>query len=259
MQDKLKVALIQSDLAWENATENRSRFSKKFDDLPKTDLIVLPEMFNSGFTMDPQNVDESMSGKTVAWLRDEAGRLGAAICGSLVINEDGNYSNRMIFMRPDGIYNIYDKRHTFTLAGEHEVYKRGTNRVSVDYLGWKINLQICYDLRFPVWARNTDDYDLIIYVANWPKARIDAWDTLLKARAIENMAYCIGVNRVGMDANGFEYPGHSALYDPLGKLCSSLEHNKEDQAVYELDKSQIESPREKLKFLSDRDSFSLEV
>ena len=259
MQDKLKVALIQSDLAWENAVENRSRFSEKFNTLGETDLIVLPEMFNSGFTMDPQNVDEHMSGKTVSWMREEAGRLNSAISGSLVINEDGNYSNRMIFMRPDGTYNIYDKRHTFTLAGEHEVYKRGTNRVSVDYLGWKINLQICYDLRFPVWARNTDDYDLIIYVANWPKARIDAWDTLLKSRAIENMAYCIGVNRVGMDPNGFEYPGHSALYDPLGKLCSSLEHNQEDTGVYELDKSQIEIPREKLKFLTDRDRFSLEV
>lgn len=260
MQDKLKVALIQSDLVWENPAANRRNFTSKFDDLDqKVDLIVLPEMFNSGFTMDPQHVDEPMDGETMSWLKAEAGRLDCAICGSLVVNDNGKYANRMIFMRRGGSFDIYDKRHSFTLAGEHEVYRAGKERVVLNYKDWRINLQICYDLRFPVWARNTDDYDLVVYVANWPATRIDAWDTLLKARAIENMAYCIGVNRVGTDANGFEYPGHSAIYDPLGKLCASLEPHEEGIVFHELSKEAIQAPRNKLKFLEDRDRFTLEV
>lgn len=260
MQDSLKITLIQSNLIWENPLQNRLNLSKQIASISEeTNLIIFPEMFNSGFTMDPDRVAEPMKGETVNWMKEIAHSKQAAVYGSLVIEENQNYFNRGIFVSPNGDLEHYDKRHTFTLAGEHKVYGRGNEKVIVDHLGWKICLQICYDLRFPVWARNVEDYDLLIYVANWPKARIEAWDTLLKARAIENMCYCVGVNRVGLDGNNFEYTGHSALYDGLGKRLSNIPESKEYTSTHQLDKSHLRMIREKLKFLADRDSFNLEV
>ncbi|MDC8002636.1 amidohydrolase [Aureisphaera galaxeae] len=259
MSDTLNVTIIQSHLHWENAEANRAMFSEKLVSIPEgTDLVILPEMFTTGFTMNATPLAETMEGNTIAWMKQEAIRSKAAIMGSIIIEEEGNYYNRLIFMDEKGEWQSYDKRHTFTLAGEHKTYTRGEAHLLLEYKGWKINPLICYDLRFPVWARNTQNYDLLIYVANWPKRRIVAWDALLKARAIENMAYCIGVNRVGLDGNGHEYVGHSAVYDVLGEQVSTEDFEKEFVEHLVLSKEHIEKNRRHLQFLNDRDAFSLE-
>ena len=258
MQNELKIAIIQSDLVWENAVKNRGHFSEKIKSISEpVDLIILPEMFTTGFTMNAETVAETMNGETIAWIKDIAIRSNAAIAGSMIIKESGLFYNRLVFIEPNGQIVTYDKRHTFTLAGEHKVYEAGKKKTIVNYKGWKLCPLICYDLRFPVWARNTENYDLLIYVANWPKPRINAWDALLKARAIENMSYCIGVNRIGQDANGHLYPGHSAVYDVLGNRLDNIEPNKEAVAIITLLKSHISNYRQKLNFLEDRDIFNL--
>jgi len=254
----LEVAIIQSNLVWENPIQNRLDFSRKIREInKKVDLIVLPEMFTTGFTMNPNMIAETMDGNTIEWMQQMASETQAAIMGTIVISEDGEFYNRLLFIEPNGELKFYDKRHTFTLAGEHLVYSAGRKHTLVEYRGWKILPLICYDLRFPVWARNTMDYDLLIYVANWPKPRIAAWDALLKARAIENMSYCIGVNRVGMDANNLEYPGHSAVYDLFGNVAGSCNDEKEETIVVTLSKDHLKNYRQKLQFLNDRDKFSL--
>lgn len=258
MQDTLKIALIQSSLFWEQPEKNRVYFSEKIDSISEVvDLILLPEMFTSGFTMNPENVYETMEGSTITWLQKLSKEKQTAIGGSLVIKENNNFYNRFVFVKPDGTINTYDKRHTFTLAGEDKVYKAGIKKIIVDYKGWRICPLICYDLRFPVWARNTENYDVLLYVANWPKPRVDAWDTLLKARAIENMSYSIGVNRVGNDANNLEYSGHSGAYDTLGKLLTNFEDSKEGIEIVTLEKNHVSEIRNKLKFLDDRDLFTV--
>lgn len=258
MQDTLKIAIIQSNLIWEDPDQNRFNFANKIKEIEEqVDIILLPEMFTSGFTMNPERVAETMKGESIEWMLDMAGRTNSAVGGSVVISEGGNYFNRFILAKPDGTFEFYDKRHTFTLAGEDKVYRSGSEKLIIDFGGWKICPLVCYDLRFPVWARNVEDYDVLIYVANWPKPRISAWDALLKARSIENMCYCIGVNRVGLDATNFEYPGHSAVYDGLGEKISNIEDDKEQTHVVTLSKSHIQSIRRKLKFLEDRDSFNL--
>lgn len=257
MQQQLKIALIQSDLIWEYPLQNRQNFTKKINQITESiDVIVLPEMFSSGFTMNPDHVDETMQGETITWMKKMASKTNAAICGSLVIYEDNHYYNRFVFATPDGHLECYDKRHTFTLAGEHKVYKSGNDRLIINYKGWKIHPLVCYDLRFPVWARNTDNYDILLYVANWPKPRINAWDALLKARAIENMSYCIGVNRVGFDNNNHEYSGHSAVYNSLGACITDIKPNTEQTEIVTLEKNHLETIRQKLKFLDDRDEFT---
>ena len=258
MQNELRTALVQTDLIWENPEQNKQQLAAKIKGLTgKADLVILPEMFTSGFTMSPEAVAETMEGETVAWMKQMAAKTSAAICGSVVITDNGHYFNRFVFAMPDGSLETYDKRHTFTLAGEHEVYKAGSEKRIIHYKGWAICPLICYDLRFPVWARNTEDYDLLIYVANWPKPRIAAWDALLKARAIENMSYCIGVNRVGFDGNDYEYPGHSAVYDGLGSNMSNLKPGQEAIETITLDKMHLEAIRRRLKFLDDRDAFTV--
>lgn len=207
--------------------------------------------------MNPSEVAETMKGDTVLWMKELASKKQSAITGSLVIKEDGNYYNRLLFVHPNGTTETYDKRHTFTLAGEDKVYSAGTEKLIVDYKGWKICPLICYDLRFPVWARNVENYHVLIYVANWPKVRISAWDALLIARAIENMSYCIGVNRVGLDGNNHEYSGHSAAYDVLGQRLDTIPYNQEAIEIITLKKEELETYRSKLNFLEDRDSFSL--
>ncbi|NOY47645.1 MAG: amidohydrolase [Chlorobi bacterium] len=258
MQDLLKIAILQSNLIWENPEQNRNNFAEKIKKIRQPiDIILLPEMFTSGFTMSPSNVAETMEGETIKWMLETALKSNVAIGGSLVIEEESVFFNRFVFAKPDGTTEIYDKRHTFTLAGENEVYASGKDKVIIDYKGWKICPLICYDLRFPVWARNTETYDVLLYVANWPKPRITAWDALLKARAIENMSYCIGVNRVGLDANNHEYSGHSAAYDVLGEQLFAIEDGKEHTEIVTLSKAHLISIREKLKFLNDSDGFTL--
>ncbi|GAL67719.1 amidohydrolase [Jejuia pallidilutea] len=258
MQEALKIALIQSDLVWENPEQNQQNFTKKINAVAeKVDIIVLPEMFTSGFTMNAKAVAETMEGTTVSWMLDLAKTKQAAIAGSMVVIENDNYYNRFLFAEPSGKLFYYDKRHTFTLAGEHKVYKAGNKKIIIDYRGWKICPLICYDLRFPVWARNTEDYDVLLYVANWPKPRINAWDTLLKARAIENMSYCIGVNRIGVDGVNAEYNGSSACYDVLGKKITNMPLNQDAVEIVALSKNHIRKYRNALKFLDDRDAFNL--
>lgn len=256
MSEKLNIALVQTQLYWENPEANRTMLSQKIGAMQDNlDLIVLPEMFTTGFTMSPQNIDPTEGAKTISWMQEWAKKTGIAVVGSLVFHENNQNYNRLIFAQPDGRVDQYNKKHTFTLAGEDKVYTAGTERLMVDFKGFRICPLICYDLRFPVWARNTEAYDLLIYVANWPKPRIGAWDALLKARAIENMSYCVGVNRIGVDELGYEYSGHSAVYDVLGNTLAFSE--KEEILYVELEREHITTYRNKLKFLDDRDEFSL--
>ncbi|GHC45768.1 amidohydrolase [Ulvibacter litoralis] len=256
--ETLAVTIIQSHLHWENAVANRAHFSERIAAISeKTDLIVLPEMFTTGFSMNAKELSEATDGATLQWMISEAKKQQTAITGSVIIAENNTYYNRLFFVFPDGTYTTYDKRHTFTLAKEHETYTAGEERLLVEYKGWKICPLICYDLRFPVWARNTEAYDVLLYVANWPKKRITAWDALLKARAIENMTYCVGVNRIGLDGMGHEYVGHSAVYDVLGEQISTKDFETEFSETIVLQKSHITKNREHLQFLKDRDSFSL--
>ncbi|ULC60037.1 amidohydrolase [Flaviramulus sp. BrNp1-15] len=256
--EHLKIAMIQSNLVWENPEQNRINFTKKIESISEeVDIIVLPEMFTSGFTMNASKVAETMEGETITWMQHLSSKKNAAIVGSIVIKDNNNFYNRLLFITPKGDITFYDKRHTFTLAGEDKVYSAGTKKRIIDYKGWKICPLICYDLRFPVWARNTEDYDVLMYVANWPKPRISAWDTLLKARAIENMCYCVGVNRVGVDGVNSEYSGHSAVYNVLGNEIICFKPNNEDIQIVTLEKRHIEAYRNKLKFLNDRDAFTI--
>ncbi len=259
MGKDLTITIIQSHLHWENAVANRELFAEKLNSVSReTDLVVLPEMFTTGFTMNAAPLAETMQGESIVWMKEQAQKHNIALMGSIIVEEEGRYYNRLIFVEDNGILQYYDKRHTFTLAGEHKTYTRGEGHLILDYKGWKICPLICYDLRFPVWARNTQDYDLLIYVANWPKRRIVAWDSLLKARAIENMSYCIGVNRVGLDGNGHEYVGHSAVYDVLGEQLTTTDFEKEFIETITLSRDHIQKNRKHLQFLTDRDSFSLE-
>tara|TARA_R110002050_G_scaffold94765_2_gene197193 strand:+ start:45925 stop:46704 length:780 start_codon:yes stop_codon:yes gene_type:complete len=258
MQNQLKIALIQSDLVWENPKQNRENFSNKINTISEdVDVIVLPEMFTSAFTMHASKVAETMTGDTVLWMQKLASKTSAAIVGSLIILEENKHYNRLLFVEPSGKITYYNKRHTFTLAGEDKVFSAGTEKVIIEYKGWKVCPLVCYDLRFPVWARNVENYDVLLYVANWPKPRISAWDALLKARAIENMSYVIGVNRVGVDGVNMEYSGHSAVYDVLGNIKTDFEPSKEQIEIVALEKRHVEAYRNKLKFLNDKDTFNL--
>ena len=260
MMENLNIAILQANLHWENSSENLVMFDELLQQISeKTDLIILPEMFSTGFSMNAENLAETMNGKSVEWMKKKAGELDSAITGSLIITENGNYYNRLFFVYPDGSYKTYDKRHTFTLAKEDETYTAGKERLVVELKGWKICPLICYDLRFPVYARNTEDYDVLIYVANWPEKRVNAWDALLKARAIENMSYCVGVNRTGEDGDGYVYNGHSAVYDCLGNAMTALDREVIFVEELKLKRSHIRETRGKLKFLEDRDDFSLHL
>jgi predicted amidohydrolase len=257
MQD-LKVALIQTEIIWHNAEKNLMRYSQKIEAISEEiDLLILPEMFTTGFSMEPFDIAESMTGRTLNWMQEIASKKNTAVCGSIIVKENENYFNRLLFVHPTGQFDYYDKKHLFTLAGEHHKYTAGNKRLIVSYKGWKICPLVCYDLRFPVWSRNTEAYDLLLFVANWPAPRIGAWDTLLKARAIENMSYCIGVNRVGTDANNLNYSGHSSGFDYFGEPIASLAKNEEGIALVSLDKNELLKVREKLNFLKDRDAFEL--
>jgi len=255
----MKIALIQTSLIWENPTENRSHLAQKITGfMEDVDLIVLPEMFSSGFTMNPKAVAETMQGETVSWLQHLAKAKDCAITGSLVIEENGNYYNRLVFVFPKGEIKTYDKKHLFSLAGENEFYAAGKDKLILEYKGYKICPLICYDLRFPVFSRNVENYDVLLYVANWPKPRVNAWDILLKARSVENMCYTIGVNRIGKDHNHHEYVGHTQVIDFMGEYV--LEPQEADAVfIVELNKAKLLQTRRKLAFLNDKDNFQLET
>ena len=217
MQD-LNVAVVQPDIVWQSPEANRDRLQAAMQDLVGVDLVLLPEMFATGFTMAPAGCAEAMQGESVAWLRARAAAIGAAVAGSLAISDESGYLNRFLFARPEGVLDTYDKRPLCRMAGEHEVYAPGTRRAIVEWRGWRLCPMVCYDLRFPVWSRNRGDYDALIYVANWPERRREHWRALLVARAIENQAYVVGVNRVGVDGNGVAYAGESLVVDPWGQV-----------------------------------------
>jgi omega-amidase len=260
MQNELTVLGIQADLVWENPTKNRAFFEEKISAFSKdTDLVVLPEMFTTGFTMNPKKVAEKMNGETVLWMQKMAKKHQIALIGSLVIEENENYYNRLLFVHPSMKIEIYDKRHSFSLAGENTAYTSGTEKLIVTFKGWKICPFICYDLRFPVWTRNSENYDILIFVANWPVKRIRAWDTLLKARAIENMSYVIGVNRTGKDANNYNYSGHSLVVNCLGEALSSLKEEEVGMVKATLVKTAQEGIRKRLGFLNDKDAFKIKI
>ncbi|MGV3461508.1 MAG: amidohydrolase [Flavobacterium sp.] len=252
----MKITLIQTSLTWENPAENRNRFTTLINTIDETDLIVLPEMFSTGFTMNAESVAEPMEGETAAWMKKMSAEKHCAITGSLVISENGNCYNRLLFVEPEGTIHTYDKRHLFTLAGEDKSYTAGSARTVINYRGWKICPLVCYDLRFPVFSRNTEDFDLLLYVANWPEVRIGAWDALLKARAIENMCYVAGVNRIGQDDNGHNYPGHSVAIDYLGNIRGDA-GSRDEVITVTLNKKRLVEARKKFGFLNDRDSFTL--
>jgi omega-amidase len=222
MNPNLRVTMVQTDLAWQDPAANRRSLAGHFRGLVgHTDLVVLPEMFSTGFSMQSEALAEEMDGPTIGWLREEAAALGCVITGSLIVREQGRCHNRLVWARPDGTLEHYDKRHLFRIAGEQDHYAAGDRRRVLELKGWRVCPMICYDLRFPVWSRNRDDYDLLLYVANWPQRRTHAWSTLLKARAIENLCYVVGVNRIGRDGNGASYAGDSVALDFLGQPLSS--------------------------------------
>lgn len=259
--NQLHVSLIQTQIHWEDAEANRKMLSEKISTLEKTDIIILPEMFSTGFTNNSVKLAETMQGETHRWMQDLSKSIDVVICGSLIIEEGSKYFNRFLWVEPNGETKFYDKKHLFAMAGENEHFSSGLTKKIIQYKGWKINLQICYDLRFPVWTRrSTDeekDYDLLIYVASWPVARVHAWSTLLKARAIENMSYCIGVNRVGTDGNGYEYPGASVVVNCLGEAIVESLTGKEEVLSCNIDYEHLTKVRKKLPFHKDQDQFKL--
>ncbi|MDH3440850.1 MAG: amidohydrolase [Gammaproteobacteria bacterium] len=253
----LSVTVVQSELAWHDAAANRDAFSKIIDDIDgPTDLIVLPEMFTTGFSMDAPNLAEPVDGESVDWMQAMAAQANAAICGSLIIKDNGYYFNRFLCVNANGIMASYDKRHLFRLADEQSHYSHGNERVVFELKGFRICPMVCYDLRFPVWSRNRAEYDLLVYVANWPNRRQVAWDTLLRARAIENLSYVVGVNRIGNDGNELPYSGGSAIIDYVGQDIVNL-GDTAGTATSELDLAQLEKFRDRFAFHLDADDFEL--
>lgn len=273
--EKLLVTLVQANLHWEDREANIAMFDKLIRPaVERMELVVLPEMFSTGFSMTPQKLAEKMDGPTVSWMKRIAAEKKIIITGSVIIEEDGNYYNRLIWMLPTGEYGHYDKRHLFGYAGEDEPYTAGRKRLIASVKGWRLNLQVCYDLRFPVWARQSvpvhplpggefekdeeegqlPEYDVLVNVANWPEKRNHAWKTLLQARAIENQCYVVGVNRVGTDGNGNIYSGDSMIVDPMGEIVETVVH-EERVFTYSLDFEKLNNVRNKLPFLKDADPF----
>jgi omega-amidase len=275
----LTITIIQSHLHWEDKSANLSLFEEKINSIKNnTEIVVLPEMFSTGFSMEPDKLAETMEGETVQWMKRMAKQKKIILTGSVIIKETDTdqdaesvptrYYNRLIWMLPNGEYGYYDKRHRFAFAGEDRYYTSGNKRLIASVKGWKINLLVCYDLRFPVWARQAPslnekgeydqpEYDLLIYVANWPERRIHAWKTLLTARAIENQCYVAGANRLGDDNNGFHYSGESMVVDPLGETLY-YKKDVEDIFTITIDKSHLQQVREKFPFWKDGDLFTIE-
>jgi predicted amidohydrolase len=255
--ETLEVGLIQADLVWQDAAANRAKLSALMDRAPGCDLYVLPETFSTGFLGDEGLEAETMGGPSVDWLRRQAVDRQAAVAGSLVIADDGARFNRFVFMPPDGEPICYDKRHRFQFGGEDERYTAGDRRVRLTWRGWRIDLQVCFDLRFPVWCHNDADFDLQLYVANWPEARADHWRSLLKARAIENQAYVVGINRCGQDGNDLNYSGDSVCRRYDGLALAELGETETAVRVT-LDHGKLKAFRKALPFLAGRDAFHID-
>lgn len=259
MNEVLKVSLVQTSTYWEDAKANIASLNIKLEQLEDTDVILLPEMFSTGFSVGKEGLAESMDGLTIHWMLDKASEKNCLVVGSVLIREDNKYFNRLIAAFPDGHLLHYDKRHLFSYAGEDKIFAKGTKKLVFSFKGFRICPLICYDLRFPVWARNDGNYDILLYVANWPSPRIKAWDTLLKARSIENLCYTIGLNRVGTDNNKLNYPGHSAVYDPFGECLLNFEENEECIKSVKLERNTLHTTRNKFSFLEDRDDFTVKL
>ena len=256
----LKITSFQSYLFWENIDKNLQNLGLRLNSIrEKTDLIILPEMFNTGFTMNPSEFAEEMGGKTMKWMHDQARKFESVITGSLIIKEANKFYNRLIWMRPDGSYEQYDKRHLFGMGEEDKHYTAGTKKLFVELKGWKICPAICYDLRFPVWLRNkNEEYDLLLIVANWPERRSLHWRSLIPARAIENQAFVVAVNRVGHDGNEVFHSGDSMCIDPNGKVVY-YKPNDEDLYTFTIHKNDLIEARKNLPFLKDADSFDINL
>jgi omega-amidase len=255
----LIISGIQSSLHWEDKEANLQMFEEKIFAISQpTEIIVLPEMFSTGFSMQPKKLAEPMDGETVEWMKQIAAKKKIILTGSVIIEEDRNFYNRLVWVLPNGQIGYYDKRHLFAYGDEDQHYTAGKKRLIASVKGWKINLMVCYDLRFPVWSRQQGDfeYDVLIYVANWPERRVQAWTTLLRARAIENQSYVIGVNRTGDDGNKIPYTGESMAVDPMGEI---LYHKNDEEDVFTvtLDRSHLEKTREKFPFWKDADQFKI--
>lgn len=267
MEEDIRISLCQANLVWESPQANFKQFEQLFEQIEQTDLILLPEMFNTGFSMRSADLAESMDGHTVNWMREQAQKMQAVICGSLIVEENGKYFNRLVWMKADGKYHTYDKRHLFRMANENDHFTAGNQRLIVELKGWKIMPLVCYDLRFPVWSRNrfeTDrssyahaEYDLLLYIANWPKPRVEAWKKLLAARAIENQAYVVGLNRVGKDGKEIPYSGGSRFIDPKGEVMWQAEDHQKAVKTLKLSAKELIDFRKKFPVGMDGDEFSL--
>jgi len=255
MKQNLNLSLVQSNLFWEDVDKNLLHFEELISTISETDIILLPEMFNTAFSIRATHLVEQMDGETVNWMKEISKNKNCAITGSLMIKEKGKVYNRLVWISKNGEIHTYNKHHLFK---QEKSITKGEGRLIVEIEGWKICPLICYDLRFPVFSRNDVDYDLLIYLANWPVKRIDAWDTLLKARAIENQCYTVGVNRVGEDGNGIFCNGHSAVFDAFGKEVLSSTENKEEVLQISLSLDDLKLKRRQMNFLQDRDDFTLQ-
>ena len=258
MIKNLNISIIQTELHWEDKEKNLDAFSSYINSIESpTDLIVLPEMFNTGFSVKPEKLAETHFGETTQWLAQKASEKNCIITGSIIAVDKGEYFNCLIWMQPNGDYQYYDKRHLFRMANEHHLYTGGNEKLITELNGWKICPLICYDLRFPIWSRNRNDYDVLIYVANWPAVRSHAWKTLLQARAIENQAYVVGVNRIGKDGNGIEYSGDSMIVDPKGFQISKTPANTNSVETLSISFSELEKYRSQFPVAMDADNFEL--
>lgn len=257
----LKITIIQARLVWEHRDKNISNFDTLLNRVKRntTHLIVLPEMFSTGFTMNTKSMAETMEGSSVAWMHNVAETKNAVVCGSLIIKERGKYFNRLVWMQPNGKVHTYDKRHLFRMARENNYYSAGAKKFIGEIKGWRICPQVCYDLRFPVWSRNTqkEKFDVLLYVANWPKRRNFAWRQLLIARAIENQVYVAGVNRIGKDGNGIDYTGDSVVLDPLGKKVSKTKSSRQSVETILLSEKALKELRKNFPVLLDADEFKI--
>jgi len=254
----LNVSVIQTDLFWEDKSKNIEHFTQKINELSKeTEFVILPEMFTTGFSMNPENHAESMEGSSVQWMIKTAKEHNILLSGSLIIEENGAFLNRSVNVFPDGRVYSYDKRHLFRMGEENKHYTTGNTRLIFSYKNWRIFPLICYDLRFPVWSRNRDDYDLVFYVANWPEPRRHVWKNLLIARALENQVYVIGVNRIGSDGKGLSYAGDSMVIDPKGRIISSTEPYQDTAETVTISLSELNNFREKFPVGKDADEFEL--
>lgn len=253
--ENLKITIIQPDIIWEDIKSNLEKYSEIINGIDSTDVIVLPEMFTTGFSMNPKMLKEKMDGNSVKWMKKTAAEKNASVVGSLIIEDNGKIYNRAIWVFPDGKIEFYDKRHLFTMGQEHLHYSPGKEKLIVEYKGWRFCPLICYDLRFPVWGRNVENYDVLIYIANWPSPRHHHWKTLLVARAVENQSFCIGVNRTGIDGSGLTYLGDSCMITSKG--FADFMGEVDAAQTFEISYSELDNYRKNFPFLADRDQFQI--